>query len=415
SLAHQGFPLEISTLSTELADSPANQIEADAQNSRQFVTVSSNVVDLDFAFELAADLDLGNLPTAYMRRTGMVYHLLDDNHDLHLGQTVQEHTLTSLSLASGMLTSSTVTSGPSDDGINFLDIDYWEVGSPADGRGGSVEVEASAAGWIVGWIDFNQDADFMDAGEMIVNQAAGAGVNTINFSIPAGTSLDQTYYSRFRLFGSEPVMAPMSFAGGAVGGEVEDYSLDFTSLPVELLSFEAEQSEQGIELVWVTASEENTRAFEIERSIDGLVFSKIDEVAAAGSSQEIRPYRFDDNTTANLDFAKLFYRLKMVDLDGSFSYSEVESVTLSDKVDFSLMLAPSPPENYLKVEFTADPGQTAEIIVVNSLGQTMHEARILPEPGVNYWEHQVSSYLEGVYFIRLVSGQQKAVVKFIMQ
>ena len=115
-----------------------------------------------------------------------------------------------------------------------------------------------------------------------------------------------------------------------------------------------------------------------------------------------------------LAFPKLYYRFKMLDLDGSFTYSQIELVTLTSASDFSLMLAPSPPKDLLKVEFTADPAQSAELVVVNSLGQIMWSERIMPEAGVNFWEHRVTEYISGVYYLRLLSGQEKRVIKFIL-
>ncbi|MEL7531948.1 MAG: SdrD B-like domain-containing protein [Bacteroidota bacterium] len=413
SLSQTRFPLSLSSLSTDLAQSPATQITSDsAQSTLQVVLGSTNLSGVDFAYDLAIDFDLGNLPIAYYQRTGFAYHILHDQNVHYLGQQVLSDEV-SLSTTNGYIADLSIANNV-DDGVNFLELSSWQDGTVAAGKGGSLQAEASAAGWLVGWIDFNQDQDFLDEGEMIISQAASAGSNVYTFDIPAGTSLDQTYYSRIRLFEAEPIMPLIAFSGGALGGEIEDYSVDFSSLPVQLLSFTAEQGGQSVELNWTTASEENTYGFDIERSIDGLLFNSIGQVAAIGNSVDLQTYDWQDQSIANLDFPKLYYRLKMVDLDGSFTYSQIESVKLSSASDFSLMLAPSPPLDFLNVEFTADPARAAELVIVNSLGQVMWTESLIPEPGVNHWKHPVAEYLNGVYFLRLLSGQEKRVIKFII-
>lgn len=414
SLLQDRFPLDVATLSTDVSQSVASQILSNSeQTTLQLVLGSASLSGVDFAFDLSVAFDLGNLPMSYYERTGFAYHIIDDNNHHFLGQQVVSEAV-NLSTTIGYVADGNAVTNNLDDGVSFLELSSWQDGTLAQGKGGGIQIDASATGWLVGWIDFNQDQDFLDQGEMIVNQVANAGSNVYTFDIPVGTSLDQTYFSRFRFFESEPEMALVAFSGGAVGGEIEDYSIDFSSLPVELIAFEAKQGEQSVELAWTTASEENTHSFAVERSIDGLLFNNIAQVAAAGNTTDLQFYDWQDQSIANLDFPKIYYRLKMIDLDGSYTYSQIESVLLTQASDFSLMLAPSPPKDMLKVEFTADPKQAAELTVVNSLGQIMWSENLMPEPGVNYWQHPVGEYLHGVYFIRLSSGHEKRVVKFII-
>lgn len=102
-------------------------------------------------------------------------------------------------------------------------------------------------------------------------------------------------------------------------------------VPVELLSFDANQVGQSVELVWSTASEENSSRFEVERATESLsgrtAFTKVDEVAAAGNSGIISNYGpiFDNN----IEYGNTYiYRLKMVDRDGEFEYSDERVVEI---------------------------------------------------------------------------------------
>ena len=89
------------------------------------------------------------------------------------------------------------------------------------------------------------------------------------------------------------------------------------SLPVELVSFVGEVSEQGVLLQWTTASEINNDHFSIERTEDLMTYATIGDVHAAGNTSVTTSYSFrDDNAPAK----ELFYRLKQVDFDGKIHY-----------------------------------------------------------------------------------------------
>ena len=94
-----------------------------------------------------------------------------------------------------------------------------------------------------------------------------------------------------------------------------------TTLPVSLLDFSAVQKpDHTVELQWQTAQEQNSRYFEVQRSSNGKDFVSIGQVAAAGNSQVISHYSFVDASPLS---GNSFYRLKPVDLDGSYTYSKI--------------------------------------------------------------------------------------------
>jgi len=97
-------------------------------------------------------------------------------------------------------------------------------------------------------------------------------------------------------------------------------------LPVELLNFEAKLIDQSkTELNWDTGSEINTALFEIERSIDGFDFTNIGNVLASGNSSELIHYNFIDDKPFN---GENYYRLKMLDLNGAYEYSNTKVVDI---------------------------------------------------------------------------------------
>lgn len=103
-----------------------------------------------------------------------------------------------------------------------------------------------------------------------------------------------------------------SFSGVGGGGDVVT--------PVTLLDFYAQQIEDGIELIWHTATEINNEKFIIERSSNGIDFEAIDEIPGNGDSEDIIEYRFVDSEPMK---GTNYYRLKQMDFDGEFEYSPI--------------------------------------------------------------------------------------------
>ncbi len=111
------------------------------------------------------------------------------------------------------------------------------------------------------------------------------------------------------------------------------------SLPVELLLFSAVAENDHVNLYWATASEHNSDYYEIERSADGQNFHPIGITNAIGNSST----RIDYLLTDHSPFSRLsYYRLKMVDLDGKFSYSEIKAVSFSSEAEPVFVIYPNP-------------------------------------------------------------------------
>lgn len=109
----------------------------------------------------------------------------------------------------------------------------------------------------------------------------------------------------------------------------DNYVLSAAPLPVTLLSFTAETSGENIvKLNWSTVQEQNAGYFGIERSKDAKAFAEIAKVSAKGDSYEINSYFHTDETPMS---GRSYYRLRRVDLDGSYTYSRIVSVRTSGR------------------------------------------------------------------------------------
>ncbi|SHJ62337.1 Por secretion system C-terminal sorting domain-containing protein [Hymenobacter daecheongensis DSM 21074] len=140
-------------------------------------------------------------------------------------------------------------------------------------------------------------------------------------------------------------------------------------LPVELSAFTATAAgNRAVRLAWATASEKNSRAFDVERSRDGTRFERIGTVGAAGSSGSARSYELLDSQLPG-GAATLYYRLKQVDADSTFSYSPVRTVAMSGAADLALYPNPATRRTMLT---GAAPG--ARVAVYDALGRAVASA-----------------------------------------
>jgi len=120
-------------------------------------------------------------------------------------------------------------------------------------------------------------------------------------------------------------------------------ALNSSPLPVELIAFDLKKINNQCKLTWETASEINNDYFEIQKSNDGIEFNEIGKVKGAGNSNTYLEYIFFDE----IPFEGMnFYRLKQIDFDGKFEFSEVRTVRFDSK---GMTIFPNPAKNKFKI------------------------------------------------------------------
>lgn len=144
-------------------------------------------------------------------------------------------------------------------------------------------------------------------------------------------------------------------------------------LPVTLKTFEAIKNENQALLKWTTTTEANTDYFEIQKSGNDLKWQPLSRVPAAVNSNNLRSYSFTDPDLSDENspgFERL-YRLKMVDLDGSFAYSRIVSLSFGNYR--RTILYPNPVSDQLYSN-PADAAKIESITIINSAGQIMFQS-----------------------------------------
>ena len=117
-----------------------------------------------------------------------------------------------------------------------------------------------------------------------------------------------------------------------------------TVVSVGLLNFTAAPVNKTVRLDWQTTAELNSNYFEVQTSIDGIKWNKIGTVSAAGTSTSERDYSLIHTNPIN---GLNYYRLKQVDLDGSFKYSVIRTVKFGNKTDIYIMPNPTTDNVYI--------------------------------------------------------------------
>lgn len=188
-----------------------------------------------------------------------------------------------------------------------------------------------------------------------VGNIAGASLYELTPTLGSNTNLNGTGDIAFRINNDGSATIFVLNTNNGFGA----YST-LRPVPVELTSFAASVVGKEVVLNWTTATESNSKEYQIERS-SGNGWQTIASVEAAGTSTEFRNYSFTDRNAAT---GKLNYRLKMVDFDGTFEYSNVVNVEFGVPGSFSVSQNyPNPfnPTTRIDYQLPADANVTIEL------------------------------------------------------
>lgn len=178
-----------------------------------------------------------------------------------------------------------------------------------------------------------------------------------------------------------------------------------TPLPVTLLYFKINGiSTSGIELRWATATEKNFEYFVVERAGSDLNFEAIGEVNSAGGTNVVTSYTYLDNAPLN---GKNYYRLKIVDLDGSYEYTGVivaEGIAVRHA---GVSVYPTIIEDSFTVELNSELVMPVKMILIDAAGNTIYLANLETATSIINVPADMKA---GTYLVRLLTSEgQKAV------
>ncbi len=222
----------------------------------------------------------------------------------------------------------------------------------------------------------------------------GSGTMPVGKSVDLGTTDNSEY-------GSGDITNPANWTNS---NDPFAFSGSCTLLPVELLYFNVTTSNSFSNLRWSTLSETNNSHFEIEHKTSNSIFRKIGEVAGNGTTLDWNDYSFTHSPSPGINY----YRLKQVDFDGTYSYSEVISMDNSSKSKLSLY--PTVVTERLTITNLENDG-IQQVNFFDISGKKVKEFNL--EPGQFNYDFDVSSLPSGHYFLNLKNDHETTTLRFI--
>jgi Leucine-rich repeat (LRR) protein len=186
-------------------------------------------------------------------------------------------------------------------------------------------------------------------------------------------------------------------------------TVTITSLPVKLLTFTATKQGAQARLQWTTANEENSSYFSVERSKDGSNFNAIGQVNALGNSSAGKTYSFEDT---KLMSGINYYRLRMVDKDGQYTYSQIRNIT-NNTAGFAASIYPDPVQSSLNLNFTNDEAMSVQVEIINNEGKVITTQQIEVAAGASTQTINTASLSSGAYYVRCITANGETELKFM--
>lgn len=235
----------------------------------------------------------------------------------------------------------------------------------------------------------------------------GWGISTYD-----GINVSTTGFFEYNTtFGSLPTLTS--------GGNHDAFIAHFTAsgsscaiLPVTVLSFTGHNKGDKNILEWITATETNNDYFDIERSADGNNFEAIGKTQGTGNSAVQQSYSFtDEHPAARVNY----YRLKQIDYDGKFTYSNTVSVTMDQFNNLTTSIYPNPANTILNYELFSKGEGTVNVQVIDVLGTVSMKEDLKTIKGMNTQKLNVSNLAPGIYFLKIINGTEQSQIRFVKQ
>ena len=185
------------------------------------------------------------------------------------------------------------------------------------------------------------------------------------------------------------------------------------TIPVELMTFNVSVNENNVTLNWATATETNNQGFTVERRYGDNEFRQIAFIKGKGTTTERVNYSYTDTKLAPGNYV---YRLKQMDNDGSFTYSnEVNAVVELPKVYSLEQNYPNPFNPVTRIKYSVPVESFVNLAVYNILGEKVATlVQEIAKAGVYDVDFNASAFASGIYFYRLEAGDFISIKKMML-
>ncbi len=229
---------------------------------------------------------------------------------------------------------------------------------------------------------------------VMISMLQGNSIATVNFNITLSPDAPTDRSLRF-LYQIADVDRLVEITASITSGQ--------ESLPVELTAFDALATGDGVQLNWATASETNNARFEVESQFEGGEFETLGFVAGAGTTLDPQQYNY---TLEGLAAGRYGFRLKQVDFDGTFEYSDVVYIALMPEQYALQQNYPNPFNPQTNIAFQLPVARKVTLEVFDLLGRSVS---VLVDGFLEAGDHAVTfnaaDLPNGTYMYRLTAGE----------
>jgi hypothetical protein len=186
------------------------------------------------------------------------------------------------------------------------------------------------------------------------------------------------------------------------------------ALPLTLLNFNGVVRNENAWLNWRTSNEDNVKNFELERSISGNRFEKVATIKALNTSG-LHSYEHTDSAFNTLPAENVYYRLRMVDIDGQFSYSNIVRLNKKPLANY-VKIYPNPVKQTLMVQIQSTANGNYSLRIMDAAGKIVMAKQFGVSAGRQTLSMPVQMLSQGMYMLVMQQpdGSSKE-VKFIKE
>jgi Secretion system C-terminal sorting domain len=266
-------------------------------------------------------------------------------------------------------------------------------------------------------------------GAIATNFVSGVEINCMEFQFAGGTGItsarlaqiangggtsQENFYAEFS--GDKTNYTSPFYGLGAVNsGDYGTYSYVQASnlvLPVKFTSFSATKKDNDALLSWVVENETSlVTTYEVERSIDGIKFDKINTIAKNAGANNIYNI-IDPNLAAVKNNGIIYYRIKQLDVNGEFVYSDIRNVRITEKGTL-ISIFPNPVRDIATLKIDVLEATDATISLINADGKQLQTSTLKAAKGLNLKKIDMNNLPKGDYLLKVTLGTDVQTIKVV--
>lgn len=259
---------------------------------------------------------------------------------------------------------------------------------------------SSSTGFANSTLTFGTRANGILTAPSLVQDAA---VNTANYSSLLG-NIDVQGQVRTTIYdiGADEINGTGTVVAYPLDSNLVGAGKPQSILPVHLINFKVLLVNRTASFIWEVADEINFKQYNLEWSSDGMNFSLLTSIIAQGTNANTVSYNYQQ---ANLTEGKYYYRLKMLDKDGSYNYSSVRMLTVGKTITVNVY--PNPAQHFVTVDLNGRLSVETEIILFDATGNQVLKVK----PSNNSVNIPLDKLAIGMYHLSII-GEGKTITNY---